>query len=542
MIMLAALYARVSTKRQENEKSIESQIMACREKAREEGYTIIKEYRDDGWTGTRLDRPALDEMRLEAENAQWDAIIAYDPDRIGRVHFFPELIQYELQQKNKQMLYVTIPPAETAEDHLMLSVKGAFAEYERLHSAERFRLGKLRKAREGHVVTSQAPYGYDYIPKHGNQHGYYKVNKAESEVIKMIFSWVGERGFTIRKVMSELKNLDIKPRTSERGVWASSTLTTMLHNQTYIGIAHYNRSKAIVPNTPLVKQKYKRINKTSRILREPEKWIPIEVPAIIDETLFNRVQKQLAKNSQRSPRNRSKNRYLLGSMIHCSCGCTRQGEGPLNGKHLYYRCTNRIKMFPLKQTCFERGINAKILDRKVWDKLQKLLTSKSLITSQLNRWLEKRKQNVAHESDSKSGLEHQLHEILAQEKKYVSAFGQDLIDEFQLKSIMTDLRQKRSAIEKQLGMLAQKDNQSDVIIPTEELIENFTVEIRNILANADFSLKRNIIEKSVDRIVATQEKAIVSGYVPIEKEYVNVKFKPISRDSWFAKRWQVNSF
>lgn len=535
--MLAVIYARVSTQRQENEKSIESQIMACKEKAIEEGYTIIKEYRDDGWTGTRLDRPSLDEMRLDAENAEWDVVIAYDPDRIGRVHYFPELIKNELEQRNKQLLYVTIPPASTPEEHLMHGVKGLFAEYERLHSAERFRLGKLRKAREGHVVTSQAPYGYDYIPKQGSKHGYYRVNKAESEIVKMIFSWVGEKGFTIRKVMRELKKLDIKPRTSERGVWASSTLTRMLHNQTYIGTAHYNRSKAVVPNNPLVKKKYKRINKTSRTIRDPEKWISIEVPAIIDEALFNRVQKQLAKNSQRSPRNRSKNRYLLGGMIHCPCGCTRQGEGPLNGKHLYYRCTNRIKMYPLERTCFEKGINARVLDKKVWDRFESLLTSKSLIQRQLDRWSKKKNQQIVQNSDSKDGLEHQFNEVKKQEKKYLTAFGNDVIDAEQLKEAMDDLRLKRSVVEKQIAMLTQKEDRSDVIIPSEEVIENYTVGIRNILANADFSLKRNIIEKSIDKVVATQETATVSGCIQIEKEYTNVKFKTISRNCWSAQCW-----
>ncbi len=538
--MLAALYARVSSNRQENEKTIRSQIMAIRDKAKAEGYTIIKQYLDDGWPGEHIGRPSLDAIRLDADTAEWDVVIAYDPDRIARKFSYQALISDELELKNKQLLYCSIPPVKTNEDMMLRGMKGLFAEYERLHSAERFRLGKLRKAREGHVVTSQGPYGYEYIPKHMQKQGYYKINEAEAEVVKMIFSWVGEKGFTIRRVMRELKKLDIKPRTSERGVWASSTLTRMLHNQTYVGNAYYNRTQAVRPKKPLIKKKYKKILKSSRIIKTPDKWISIEVPAIIDEALFKRVQKQLAKNSQRSPRNRSKNRYLLGGMIHCPCGCTRQGEGPLNGKHLYYRCTNRIKMYPLERTCFEKGINARVLDKKVWDRLESLLTSKSLIQRQLDRWSQNKNQQIVKDSDSKEGLEHQLNEVKKQEKKYLSAFGNDIIDTEQLKEAMDDLRLKRSVVEKQIAMLTQKEDRSDVIIPSEEVIENYTVGIRNILANADFSLKRNIIEKSIDKVVATQETATVSGCIQIEKEYTNVKFKTISRNCRFAKCGQIN--
>jgi galactitol-specific phosphotransferase system IIB component len=127
-------------------------------------------------------------------------------------------------------------------------------------------------------------------------------------------------------------------------------------------------------------------------------------------------------------------------------------------------------------------------------------------------------------------------------KKYLTAFGNDIIDAEQLKKAMDDLRLKRSVVEKQIAILTKKEDRSDVIIPSEEVIENYTVGIRNILANADFSLKRNIIEKSIDKVVATQETAIVSGCIQIEKEYTNVNFKIINWHRWPTKCWEVNPF
>ncbi len=53
-ITLIATYARVSTARQEEERTIEVQLGALRDFARERGYTIVKEYVDDGWSGDIL--------------------------------------------------------------------------------------------------------------------------------------------------------------------------------------------------------------------------------------------------------------------------------------------------------------------------------------------------------------------------------------------------------------------------------------------------------------------------------------------------------
>ena len=57
----AALYARVSTDAQKQEGTIESQIAELRRQIVAAGHVLVKEYIDDGYTGSRMDRPALQE-------------------------------------------------------------------------------------------------------------------------------------------------------------------------------------------------------------------------------------------------------------------------------------------------------------------------------------------------------------------------------------------------------------------------------------------------------------------------------------------------
>ncbi len=85
---LIAVYARVSTARQEEEETIKTQLVAIREFAARNGYSIVREYIDEGWSGSILARPGLDQLRADASKNLWNAVLIYDPDRLARRYFF----------------------------------------------------------------------------------------------------------------------------------------------------------------------------------------------------------------------------------------------------------------------------------------------------------------------------------------------------------------------------------------------------------------------------------------------------------------------
>src|SRR3989344_4939752 len=155
-IRMIAIYARVSTARQEEEGTIETQLSAIRDFAEKNGYTIVKEYIDDGWSGDMLARPQLDQLRQDAKNKIWEAVLIYDPDRLARRYSYQELVMDELREAGIEMIFVTVSAPKNSEDKILHGVKGVFAEYERAKISERFRLGKLGKVREGHILTKFA--------------------------------------------------------------------------------------------------------------------------------------------------------------------------------------------------------------------------------------------------------------------------------------------------------------------------------------------------------------------------------------------------
>ena len=89
-LRLAALYARVSTDKQEKEATIESQLDALQRAAAERGYAVIPEYTfvDTRHSGARLDRPALDRLRDLATEGAFEVVLVSAPDRLARQYAY----------------------------------------------------------------------------------------------------------------------------------------------------------------------------------------------------------------------------------------------------------------------------------------------------------------------------------------------------------------------------------------------------------------------------------------------------------------------
>jgi site-specific DNA recombinase len=112
----AALYARVSGDLQAKEGTIESQVLALKKQIAAAGHVLVKEYIDNGFSGPRFDRPALNEMRKDVKTDVFDVIYFHDADRIAR----EVTIQEQLIINGKDY-------AKNPENKFTLTVLGAVA-------------------------------------------------------------------------------------------------------------------------------------------------------------------------------------------------------------------------------------------------------------------------------------------------------------------------------------------------------------------------------------------------------------------------------
>jgi DNA invertase Pin-like site-specific DNA recombinase len=148
MTKRAVLYLRVSTQEQQTK----NQEIELREVAGRMGCEIVKVYRDHGISGSkgRDGRPEFDRMCRDAAKRQFDVVMAWSVDRLGRslqdlVAFLSELHSLRIDLYLHQQGIDTTTPAGKA----MFQMMGVFAEFERSMIQERVRAGLKRAVEEG---------------------------------------------------------------------------------------------------------------------------------------------------------------------------------------------------------------------------------------------------------------------------------------------------------------------------------------------------------------------------------------------------------
>jgi site-specific DNA recombinase len=531
-----AAYCRVSTDRQKDEQTIEVQETFIKEWVSKNDAVIVDWYKDDGWSGDSLERPDLDRLREDANKNIWQGIIFIDRDRLARTLAYQEYVIRELRDKSLEVIFLNNPLADTPLERAMQQVYGIAAEIERINTTERMRKGKIHKAKSGKIVGYSAPYGYRYVLKSGDKDGYFVVNEAETEIVKMIFHWVADEGYSMYKVIQELYARRISPPKKKNEYWRKSTIERLLNRQDYIGITYYNKGMAVVPKHPQNVGGYRKIKKSSRKLKPKEEWIAIPVPATIDKDLFERAHQRLKENLLYNKRNKTYN-YFLSGKVYCGCGSKRVGDG-VNGHH-YYRCAQRIYKFPLPNKCTFEGVNAEILDEMVWTRLLTMLSNPDVIKTQVLRWQKKQDKFKTVFHDEISQAKHALETLKEEEDRYTQAFGSNLITFEKFKELLDSVKAKRNVIETQTKESLEVTQENKISIDNIKTVCKEVMEdLKTITNEKKQKYMRNLIQSIY---VKERREALVNGCIPLYTQAQNIQDESISRNCRFTKRGEVDA-
>jgi len=143
-----ALYARVSTSTQ----TVENQLAELREIAHRQGWSIVAELSDEGISGSkgRDKRPAFDQLLKRATRREFDLIMVWAIDRLGRsiqhlVGFMNELQSLRVDLYVHQQAIDTTTPS----GRMVFGIFSALGEYERELIRERILAGQKRARSQG---------------------------------------------------------------------------------------------------------------------------------------------------------------------------------------------------------------------------------------------------------------------------------------------------------------------------------------------------------------------------------------------------------
>src|SRR2546422_3347999 len=519
--MRVAIYARVSSQRQEKEHTIGSQLEALRVYAAKNGMEVVEEFTDEGYSGARLDRPALDRMRDLAEHRGFEVLLSYCTDRLARKFVLQALILDELERFGVKTIFLEGGAADDRFSKLMHQIRGAVAEFERAKITERYRRGKLSRACCGEIVSPDVPFGYVKIPRRDGVPTHAEIQETEAVIVRRIFDTYVKEDMTVRQIAKQL-TLNRIPTPTNAGQWSWSAVDRILHEEAYIGTYYYNR-KQCVPIEGVYGKKRQRFKCT---LRPKEEWIPISVPPIIDLATFHAAAGRARENEAFSPRNLQEGGYLLRKLVRCgrcgsSCSALTSKQtygGKVHGSH-YYSCLRTTSGFLKQERCAQRRVRADVLDELVWEEVNSRLQDPALVLEAYQDHKAPRRDSSME--DGSTEKDERLHGQIKLANRELSR----LLDAYQCGVLeLPELQKRRQLVNSKLEMLnreqellrkmaAEQKKETDI----KASLEEFAVVVSSSLKRISFENKQKLLRMVLDKVVVNDWRVDVHYNIPLPR-------------------------
>ncbi len=516
----AVIYARVSTERQREKHTIDSQLSVLPEVINQKGYkqTLVP-YIDDGISGETIDeRPAMIKLLEDAESGLFDAVFVVDIDRLTRARksIDWEFIKDSLRKGNVKV----VTPSqeydfEDEDQEFMSDLFSTISGYEKKKIIRRLMRGKKEKAKQGKFFGGKSPYGYTYDEETKE----YEIVKEEAKVVKQIFE-LYLQGYGVKQIPEQLDKLGIptptltkgyKTKNDNKNKWAGSTITRILKNKAYAG--------------EFIRWTNKRFNRTSMTIRQDDEWIITDIPKIISIETFENTQEVLKNRRVLSKRN-SKREYLLSGLIHCeSCGCKMIGECSRGSKELLYYVCHNGRRKTLDIPCPIRSIRAEEIENAVWQEIKYLLKTPELLKKAI---LESK--NTDHSNHKIEDLRDRLKDKEDEEERLLDLYQHGSIDREKLNNRIEKLNKEKTHIKDRIEALIEENKIDTRLMSINEL----KFELEADIDSFKYQEKRNVLEilltgsNEVGVFVSSDYSVEIHGLIDFSKFNNNSKLDKCS--------------
>lgn len=528
MTQRTALYARVSTTRQQEDRTVASQVAVLEKAAESMGVLVPAEhhYVDEGYSGSRLDRPGLDALRDAAADGLLDLVLVCAPDRLARNYVHQQILLEELGKRGVQVHFLERPISDNPEDLLLVQMQGVIAEYERTKILERTRRGRLHKVRNGQMLPFNIPpYGYRLVHTPQLPQGVIAQDEVEAANVRQMYQWVLEEDLSARQVAKRLNAQGIRPRKAR--LWCQSTVYKTLTNPAYAGLATYGRREPVEPTRPRHPGAYRKTYRSSSRARPKAQWLQVPVPALVEPAQQAQVLERLSHHKLLSPRN-VRHEYLLRTLVVCGqCGwkmaCIRQTRGSLPYEYFYYACWRKSPTDTGRpERCPARRVRALELDAVVWKALCEWLKQPQMLQKEVETWqLSQQNAQAAHQETAR--LEGACRHLQGQIDRLVDAYQQGAIEVDELKDRRQRLEASLQATRARAMALQAQHADEARLKRLGADIEAFAAAMRDGMEALDFAGRQRLVRLLVERIVVKGEDVTIEHAIPLSGRFSGLR-------------------
>lgn len=491
------IYARVSSANESQETSVAEQVTILkkwiedrRKLEKNTEYNIMEVYEDNGFSGSNLNRDALQKMLDDIDLGKINMVLTKDLSRLSRNYLNAgNLIEEEF--KIKDVRYVAAHDNVDTIDEIddFIAFRNVFNEMYIKDCSKKIKGSLKSRMERGSSISSKPPYGYrieDVFEGGVKKKILVPADDETTEVIKEIYT-LYIKGWGGAKIASYLNDKGIAPPSArienfgrtKFGLWNGNTIISILDNVKYAGYMRQGQYKK-------VSYKSKKIKKVDK-----SEWIDGGTfEGIIDKDMFERVQEMRELRKNRNYRYKGENIHPFSTVLKCTkCG----GSMSYRKKYEGYKCTSSQMG---GRRCTPHSVKAKDL----------ISIMKQAVKEDIKRTINKDKyykeiDNIKIENCFENELDSINKELDSLDRKFNQVYSDrlnGLINERNSNNILKDIQtkqekflQRKSELEK---ISSKREDNSYYDIYKEEI---------DRLLNLD-EIDRSLVEALIDRIEVTE--------------------------------------
>ena len=516
MSELLHIYTRVSTTAQEQDgTSLETQKELGIKKASDLGlgYKVWNEGGQSSAKDDFVNRPVLMELLQEVENGNVKHLFVFNTDRLSRNEETWGVIRIKLV-KNEVAVYTSSGEfnLNNPMDKLLLGIMSAVSTYDNTIRAERSRLGKVKRVKQGFWLGGPPPYGYQLIEKK------LVPEPTESKWVKYIFESYRDRK-SVREIRQELMVNGVITR---RGnvVWSFGSIEKLLTNTHYSG--YY-----------VVTDK-----KSGEVIR-----VDCE-PLLSNSLVFDAIKEREKRSKIRVNESNIKRFYLLREFLVCNhCGSYFSGKTQSDTSRSVYYCPRKERnSVNIKTNRHQECENSRYLkigetDKLIWGVVVEVLSNSAQFKDEV-------KKQVFEESPKYNQQQLEVNKLKKSLKKHeeeLKGLKQTLInlhtdiyinksDPIDAKKVISNVEQYRIELEGKIEGLNEKIIQFETQKKWVNWISEFGKRIDKF---GEFTPeeRKQLLKNVVSKIeVKTLDKQTHKLNIHFNLPYVDDKFEWVNKD------------
>ena len=530
----AVLYLRVSTGRQaEHDLSIPDQRSQLTAWCGTKDWQVVAEFVESG-SATDDKRPAFQQMierACDGEHA-FDVIVVHSYSRFFRDAFEQEFHLRKLAKQGVKLVSITQPVGDDDDpvQAMMRKVIALFDEYQSKENAKHVIRSMKENARQGFWNGATCPLGYRLVEseRRGTKiKRKLEVDPVEAETIRLIYRLYlhGDGTSGAKGVKEIVKYLNANGHRTRKGkTFGVGNTHKILTNTVYIGRWKFNQTSS----------------KTGK--RKPvDEVIEVPVPAIIETSVFELVQRQLHARNPRvvAPRVTTGPILLTGLAVCATCagGMTlRTGTSKGGRVYRYYTCANCATKG--KTVCKGRSIPMDTLDRLVTDHLMERLFQPERLTAILASLSSRRAEKAETVNGRVITLQREVSDAEDKLKRLYALVEEGLTD---IDDVLKDRLNKLKADRERAGAALERtrSHASPGIKIDSALIERFSRTMRENFSTGSVPFRKAYLQSIIDVVEVDDCQIRIKGSKDLLERAVLASQSGAAECSQMSTKWRA---